>query len=57
MKAMSLARVQLKEKTIHIAVTPCSFKRPNQPMEPTTPWRRIFSVFAANPARGLSLSR
>jgi hypothetical protein len=30
---------------------------PNQSMKPTAPWRGNFSVFAIDPARGLSLSR
>ena len=31
--------------------------RPNQPMNPTAPWRDNFSVLATTPCRGLSLSR
>jgi hypothetical protein len=33
------------------------YPRPNQPMKPTAPDRTTVSVFAADPARGLSLSR
>jgi hypothetical protein len=34
-----------------------SLSRPNQSMKPTAPRRENFSVFAIDPARGLSLSR
>jgi len=33
------------------------FPASNQSMKPTTPWRNKFIIFAADPARGLSLSR
>jgi hypothetical protein len=32
-------------------------KRSNQTMKPTAHWQNNFSVFAATPCRGLSLSR
>jgi|SRR6516225_7549996 len=40
-----------------IGLSDLQMNRPNQSMKPTTPFRYNFTLFAATPCRGLSLSR